>query len=172
MIIDGPITFDLTVGADRRIPQDGDAQTEVPPIVTPVVLALAPTRSSNGGGALINSSTLIDSALTIAPSSAASFSVMQLISPGLWEFEVTQSSNFNFAMAPGTPGGCGVEFLDPILGMRTAIIFRSAQIGGFVDYNRVRVLFVKQMSLRMFFSATAAGQNIDFRALVNAIRIV
>lgn len=172
MIIDGPITFDLTMGSDRRIPQSEDAQTQVPSVVIPVVLALKPTVIDNGGGNLIFTSTVSDVALSVAPSSAASFSAIHILSPGLWELEMAMSSNFNFAMVAGTPGGCGIELQDAITGGRTAVIFRSAFSGSAVDGARLRLLLVKQISLRMFFTATAVAQNIDFRAMVNCIRIL
>jgi len=170
VIIDGPITFDLTMGADRRIPQDGDAQTQVPPIVNPVVLALKPTKFSNGGQSVISSSTLIDLSLVRNNQAAVNQPIHTLV-PGLWELECSLTTQFDYAGAVGTLNGVAI-MLRSVTGTQCRILQRLAAIGTFVDYNRLRLLLVENVILSLDVGITGVGDHQDSRASINAIRIL
>jgi hypothetical protein len=175
MIIDGPITSDLTVGADTRIVQDGDAQIVVPATVLPVVLALRPTRLIPfGGGELVNDSTLVNFFLSRVNLGSATNTVIQL-SKGLWELELTMATVFDYLPVPPSTGTSPVEITltDALISTQTVVMLsRFPSIGSWVDYNRLRVLLTATHRVQVFVPITGATDDLAVQLSLNAIRIL
>lgn len=172
MIVDGPITVDLTQGQDRRIPQDGDTQTVVPPSVSPVVLAL---RNTNFLTQPANP-TIVDSTawdfFQARLNQAASTNAMVTLAPGLWELEMLLTTSFDYVSAPPQVLAGAVAILASVGGVTTRLISRYPAIGTFTDFNRMRVLLRTATLLQSFVPLTGAAQNAAFIIQVNAIRIL
>jgi hypothetical protein len=171
LIIDGPITYDLTVGSDRRIPQDGDAQIQVPPSVLPVVLALRKTTFKNSFGNAVPVSSLLVQADVSRVNQAALTQTLTTLAVGLWELELTLATQFNYLSAVGTLNGAHIQLVDAV-GTTIRLLSRFANVGTFTDFNRVRLLFDQQATLNLEANLTGVGQNLDARACVNCIRIL
>lgn len=171
MIIDGPLTFDLTQGVERRIPQDGDAQTFVPAMVQPVALMIQPTVFINGGNPQIKTSHYMDQAVAVPPSTAAADSNLLILTPGLWELELALFTQFNYLSAVGTLNGASIIMIDSI-GRRISVLLRIASIGTFTDYNRCRILVKSNVQIVLAMAVTAVAQNADARASINCIKVL
>lgn len=172
MIVDGPYTFDLTVGADRRIPDTNDAQTVIPPSVSPVVLGLKPTRFFNGfaGVTPLTLSTLIQGDLSRLNQAAIS-QLVCVLAPGLWELELTLATQFDYAGTVATFNGADISIVDSG-GRVVKLLTRLAAVGTFSDFDRRRILILDQCNVNLDVSITGAAQHLDARVCVNAIRIL
>lgn len=169
MKIDTPLTFGLTVGQDRRIPQDGDAQVEVPPMVLPVALMIHPTSFVVGGG-IVQGSSIVDIFLTLTNGVAVQ-SNMFILAPGLWELELTLASVFNYNAPLGQADGAEITMEYQNSG-NIQILERIAAIGSFTDYNRLRVLLTSNAVIALLLDGNGVGQTVTARGTVNAIRIL
>lgn len=171
MIVDSPVTSDLTLGQDKRIPEQADSQTVVPASVIPVVLALRPTNIPSGGVGV----TIVDSgmfSLDISRTNQAAVTqALVTLAPGLWELEMTLATQFDYAGAVGTLNGADIEFSDSI-GRTARVLSRFAQVGTFSDFNRVRILPRNPLNVNLTVSITAVGQHLDARVFLNCIRII
>jgi hypothetical protein len=171
MIVDTPFTFDMTVGQERRIPQDGDNQLLIPPTLNGVFLGLRPTSIGGAQGAVpIRESFLVQQDL-FRNNQAAVSQLLLTLPAGLFELEMTLSTQFDYAGAVGTANGATIQLTDA-LGNIVRMLSRFAAIGTFVDYNRVRLLLRAASSLNLDVSITTVAQHLDVRAAVNAIRIL
>lgn len=169
MIIDGPITFDLTVGADRRIPSFGDGQTLIPPSIQPVVLALRPHTTPALGEVVSDS--FVQSFLITRTNQAGVSTLINTLRPGLWELELTLSSWMNFSETAGLFARIDVEYIFPNatqVGLSRFCLINSS----FVDFQRNRILLIRPMSINLRLPLTGVGQSIDALVTINAIRII
>jgi len=172
MIVDSPVNFGLTLGQDRRIPQDDDAQVIIPASILPVVLALQTHKSDDAivPTAAQSVSVIAGTTLTQAPSAAEAQSDIIILAPGLWELELTLSSWFNFTPAAPATRGASIVMLYQATTM--FLLDRWTQSGSFTDFNRLRFLLSSQAIVSLIAGATGAAQNNSSRAIVNAIRIL
>ena len=171
MIVDSQFTYDLTVGQDRRIPADNDAQTFIPAQVSPVVLALQPTVfDSTGGNPTYKNSVIINK--SFAQNNAGAFSSdLITLAPGLWELEMTMATQFDFVGTVATLNGAAIRLIDT-LATTVNVLKRIAAIGTFTDYNRIRVLLRSATKINAFVGITTVAQHADADICVNAIRII
>jgi hypothetical protein len=170
VIVDAGITTDLTVGQDRRIPQDGDTQTLVPPVVAPVVLALKPMSPNPVLGTGNIESAYRSTSVSVAPSSAANDVDIMTLAPGLYELELNMASWFDFVKTAAADSFVGIYLI--YLNVNMVLLYRYAAIGSFNDYNRLRLLLKSQATIGRRNGATGVGQNLTFTTLINAIRIL
>jgi len=172
MIVDQPITADLTLGADRRIVQDGDTQLVVPPVITPVVLSLRPTSlvQQPVGPAIDDSRTFHFFAARVNQAALSSPTVV--LNKGLWELEFTMATSFDYTAAPPLATLSGAEIQLGTALATVSLLTRFPQIGSFTDFGRCRVLLREATTVFVFTPASGAAQNIAQKACVNAIRII
>lgn len=170
MIVDAPITTDLTVGQDRRIPQDGDTQTIIPATVLPCVLSLKPMSPNPLASTPNLESAYRSTSVAIAPSSAAADVDIMTLAPGLYELELNMASWFDFTKTGAADSFCGIYLI--YLNVNMLLLYRYATTGSFNDYNRLRLLLKAQGTIGRRNGATAVAQNITFTTMINAIRIL
>jgi len=172
VIVDGPITYDLTLGQERRISQESDAQTVVPPSVSPVVLAIRPTVLRTQPANPTEQGSSLFHFFIARLNQAAATTVLVTLPRGLWELELSQSCAFDYAAAfpLATLSGCEIQLAGSIA--TVALLVRFPTIGAFVDYNRLRVLLQESMTINSFVPATGAAQNLAQKITVNCIRIL
>lgn len=169
MIVDQGLTFDLTIGTTKRIPQDGDAQVVVPPMVMPIALMIQPTRVASSA-ALQVSSHIAESLITRAASQATSPNTMTTLSPGLWELEMTLANWFDFQNVQGAFTRTTLELI--YQGFTITLLSRFAAPGSFTDFQRLRLLLTSNADLVHRAPGTLALQTLDTEATLNAIRIL
>lgn len=172
MIIDSPIAYDLTLGADSRIPEEGDAQVHVPASVLPVVLFLRPTvLLNNPANPLLARSVLFHLFIARVNQAAVGTSLVQLVR-GLWEIEISMASSFDYTPAPpiGNAAGVEVRLINSIVS--TTALTRFPQIGSFTDYTRYRVLFQETTTISLQVPLTGLTDDLAVQVSVNAIRIL
>jgi hypothetical protein len=170
VIVDGQFTYDLTLGQDRRISQDGDAQTVIPNTILPVALVARPTRILSASANTQTSSFMIS--INYARTNQGSGTdLIAVITPGLWEFELLLMTLFDYTGAAGAFNGFQIAFQDVLTISHTALM-RLAAPGSFTDFNRLRVLAKENLNLNTLIGATTVGQHADARVAVNAIRII
>ena len=172
MIIDGPITFDLTLGQDRRVPQEGDAQTDVPPVINPVVLALRPTRLlTQPANPTLTDSTLFDFFISRV-NQVALTSTLVTLAKGLWELEMSVASIFDFNPVPPLTNASPVELSLTNSLVTTVIGSRFPAIGSFTDYNRLRILLLEPTAINLFVPLTGVTDDLSVQVSLNCIRII
>lgn len=172
MIIDGPITFDLTLGADRRIPQPEDARLVVPPIMTPVVLSLKPTRIQDAfAGQITDSSLLTDFFVSRLNQVGTTFSIANLV-PGLWEIELTMASFFDYTPAPPLVIGSPLRVIIFTATETVIVLARFPTAGSFTDFNRLRILTPVNVTVGCSVPTTGATDDLSVYVTLNAIRIL
>jgi len=172
MIIDGPNTIDLAVGTDRRIPQAGDSQLELPPLLMPVLLNLKPhSPSPTVTNALFEGSAILrDVQTSNPPSSAAAAANLMLLDQGVWELELTMSAWFDYG---GTaPAVVGAQLRISYQSVVINLLLRFASVGSFIDYNRVRLLLLSPAQLSQVAGATGVAQNNSVLCTINAIKVL
>jgi len=172
MIIDGPNTIDLAVGTDRRIPEGGDAQLQIPPILLPVLLNLKPHNPSPTATTSVfeGSALLRDVQTANPPSTGATAANLMLLDAGVWELEMTMSSWFDYG---GTaPAVVGAQLRISYQAVVINLMLRFAAVGSFIDYNRVRLLLVSAGQISQVAGATGVGQNNAVLCTINAIKIL
>jgi len=169
MIVDKALTFDLTIGVDKRIPVDGDAQVQVPALVMPVCLMIQPTRVSSAAG-VETTSHLAESLLTRAASLPSTSTTVTTLAAGLWELELSLASWFDFQNTVGL-------FLRNVIelsyqGFTITLVARLVAPGSFTDYQRLRLLLSSNAGIIHRVPATGVAQTLDSEMMVNAIRIL
>lgn len=169
MIVDTANNVALAQGQLRRIIENGDAQVTVPSVILPVLLQLQPTQVISDSAVVLQQSGIGGVMGTRTNQAAGSFGIMT-VPPGLWEFEISLSSWFNFANVAGAFTGASIVLVYQGFTMR--LLERLATAGSFTDYNRLRMLLESQALVQMFIDATGPGQSVDGVAVVNAIRIL
>lgn len=171
MIVDNPVTFELTLAQDKRIPQTNDARLEVPPLIMPAVLSLLPHHVMTSAAIAEDESFFATRTVQIAPSSAAAANPICILGPGLWELEINFAVNGDFASVAATPSLTAIQ-MNFQGGATTHFLSQYITNGVLVQFGRWRILIRSQMELRILTPATAAGQNIAAQANVNGIRIL
>jgi len=171
VIVDGPITYDLTVGADRRITESGDAQTVVPPTVLPAALVLKPTQFIlQPANPTVRDSTQIEFQISRNNQGNATSNVITL-APGIWELELSLSTQFDFVGGVGLMNGTSIKLTDAAA-TTIRIMERVANVGTFLDYVRYRILVRQAVNVLLFVGATAVAEHMDVRLMGNFIRIL
>lgn len=168
MVIDSPLTFGLTVGADRRIPQEGDSQVIVPALVLPIALMAQPHSALNSS-ASFQGSGIIDVTSTLTNGAGIATTFMTL-APGLWELEINMASVFNFVGSVGTMNGAKTQLLYQTILNDLATL--TAQIGSQSIYVRWRLLLVSVATLIHALDTNTVGQTTTSSTTVSAIRIL
>jgi hypothetical protein len=168
MIIDGPNTVDLAVGTDRRLPQEGDAQLLVPPLLMPVLQNLKPHRITFAG-TVRHSDSVLRSFFSHNGGGGNVTSTILTLSKGLYELEFSLASVFTADAPSGTDHSASIEAV--YLGLPIPVLFRFARVGNYVDYNRMRFLAVDDFTIQNRIQA-AAGNDVTMRSVVNAIRVL
>jgi hypothetical protein len=169
VIVDSPLTLSLTVGQDRRIPDQLDARIEVPPVIIPIVLALQPTKVLENTSTPQQQSFFTESIFTRTnqPTTAQTIGTL---AKGLWELEITLSSWFNYNNTPGALNRVQIDYF--MSNLIVPSINRFAGPGSYTDYQRVRILVEQQCAILHRVPATAVGENLSTVATLNAIRII
>ena len=172
MLLDQGVVYDLTLGSERRIPQDGDAQLTVPPTIIPVALALRPTVIKSQPPNPTENGSLLFQFFIARLNQGAVTNTIATLPKGLWEFECVQSCAFDYAAAfPLTnASGCEIQLAGSLA--TVALLSRFPTIGAFVDYNRLRVLLSEQATIQSSVPITGAAQNLAQKISVNCIRIL
>lgn len=169
MIIDGLTNINLAVGVDRRIIEDGDTQVAIPAAIFPTLLTLSPHNVAPTAIIVQNQSAIYEAQATLTNGVGVS-PAFATLSKGLYEFEMSMASAFNFVTAAGAFGGCAIAIT--YQGATTNLVKRIASVGSFVDYNRMRVLLISQATLSTTVSTNGIGQTTDMNVIVNVIRIL
>jgi hypothetical protein len=169
MLIDSPLTFGLTFGVDRRIPEADDARVLVPPVVNPIALMTQPHRVITTGETLSNGSGLNDFQSTVTNGGPTTTDCFTL-PPGLYELEYSITAVFNFVGTVGTLNGVDVTLV--YQGQSIQLVELAAQIGTQTYYGRVRLLLVQNAVLRLNLDANGVGQTTTSALMANAIRIL
>lgn len=169
MIVDSPNSFNVTIGAETRVPEEGDAQVVIPATILPVVLSLKPLQTTiSTTDTLTQSNIYVASALS---ANAVSFqSLFGTLGAGLWELEMSLITLFNFVPAPGSFIGAAILLNQNSVDKQ--MVRRFGSIGSFVDNQRMRILLRNKATLLIELGSTGVGQNIDSIAIVNAVRII
>jgi len=167
--VDGPNVIDLALGADRRIPEEGDAQITIPSLIMPVLLQLKPTRFVQLAVTLQRDSALASLFDSRTNQAQISRDVIN-IDKGLWEFEISMATSCNFAYVANSDFGVSCDLA--YAGFTIPLLKRFFSIGNFNDYNRLRLLLVEPAKIQSNISLTGVGQSADMRLTVNAIRIL
>lgn len=177
MILDTPISYDITVGAERRTPTDQDTQTIVPPVLSPVALSARAHLLIPQLTIAAQPQSVLTHFFSARVNQAAQSNAVAIMPKGLYEIEMTLATSFDYTAAPPLATLSGVEiqvqqFL-PTLGSVIALLTRFPTIGSFTDFNRVRLLIaVDQVQFVLFVPASGVAQNIAAKCSLNIIRIL
>jgi len=171
MIVDSPLTFGLTVGADRRIPQEDDARVLVPPVISAVALMAQIHTSSTVALTPLEQSLLIDRS-DVRTNQAGLVTNFITLSQGLWELELNMASTFNFTPVP--PNATSNRLRITYKGVTTGLIVRHAAQGSHQDFNRLRLLLDETglISTETAITNFVATDSLVVFYLVNAIKVI
>lgn len=160
MIIDNALIAALALGSDKNIPQDGDSQVVVLPILQPVERLLQPHHIAPGAASqVIRNSIFSDFTRHVAASAGATAQSVVVLPPGLWTVNWSLSSRFTATSAAGTDPH--VHFLVSMEADTIDICSHFMQTGQQVNEGSFRLLNQSQLSLRLDTDATGVGQTID-----------
>lgn len=171
MIIDNALIIQLAQGTDRRIPQQGDAQVNLPNTIYPSVEIMQTTRSLPSAATPIQESSITESQ-RVNNNQAASQDVLITFPPGLYILEVHISSICNL-MSPLTVADTGVRItLD--FGSSSVTLLGLYQALNSVQHFAMtyKVLLPVQAQLIHRVQVTPLGQTILSRASANVRRIL
>jgi hypothetical protein len=158
-----PILNHLVLGAARIIPEIGDSEPQILPLITATIETLAQT---NVLGAATNveadNSILVSALQNIAVSSGASVTTICTLKKGLYTIDLTISGRF-----VGTPAPNGV--LDAFVDIVDEALTQSVNLGGLfaqtltaqVFSRRFRVALPATFLLRRRTTATGAAQTME-----------
>jgi hypothetical protein len=98
LIIDSPILLSLPLGVDRIVPQQGDAQVEIPSTITPVIDVMLPTDVVSNNAVVFNNSFVLQSELNLTGVGAGT-TVLITLARGYYNLKINGWSSYYFAAA-------------------------------------------------------------------------
>lgn len=169
MIVESPLTFGLTIGADRRIPNEDDSKVFIPATVQPVVLMLQPHSAWPNISTIANGSAVGELANNIT-NAAGVDSILFTLPRGLWKLQITLASGFNWAATPPALSGATVSLL--YQGFSLQLITRTAAIGSFFDTLEMDFIFQSDAVLSLLLDTNGVAQTTTAKMIGNAIRVL
>lgn len=169
MIVDQDMIVSLAQGTDRRIIQEGDVQTLIPPIVNVVAPATKELTLAAAATTVQNSSFTFNLAQARVNQAAAAF-IAATLSKGLWQLDLYSAFWSDWNSAAGTLSQNSLTLNDGV--NSSLLITRFVAIGSFVDVYASRVLINKQMTIQLSVPLTGAGQNLSLQVGGTCIRIL
>jgi hypothetical protein len=162
MIIDSPSVTEIGLGTDRRIPQPGDNQVVIPPMILPTIRPLQPVQFSATSD-LPNRVSFITDFLFNDNNAAQQDDDIVTLAPGYWLLDVQLSCTVSFA---GTPTGTRPVQVTISFGGYTAELLTVGSFNVQTTANRRLEMLIRQESiLGCFRESTGAGDFI--RGVVN-----
>lgn len=170
MILDSPLTLDMTEGSGRRVVQAGDAQLVVPAVVNPVVFPMRFTRPDPDPTVLHNLSFNTYSELSRTNQAALSDPICRM-APGMWEIQMNLALWANFTVAAGLSLGADIDLLytSPVTGVSLLTLYPI--IGAQSIFGTMRILLQTEATIRIFAPITGAAQSLNVTASINGIRL-
>lgn len=168
MIIDGPIAFDMTFGSERRIPQDTDAQVEVPSRVNLVTQSMRLTQMPAIAQTMANS-WFFSFFITRTNVAGVTTAIMTLL-PGLWELEIMLATWSNFVEIAAANSRIDVEYV--YSGNTQQALSRILTINSFTDIVRNRLLLNSNLVINLRVPLTGVAQTLEALLTVNAVRVL
>lgn len=170
MIVDSPNIHAIAVGAGRVIPQEGDAQVYIPPVITPVLDIIQAHQvfgASNGNSGGSNATSL-----TVTRNNQAGSTLqLQLVGKGLYRVQVNLSTWFDFT--PATPIlGASVRFGIGNSTNRFTMAAHWARLGNFDSQAEYWILAPDDLIFDLVVATTGVADNLGAIASVNAARIL
>lgn len=169
MIVTTPNTFNLTIGAPGRIPEESDAQVIVPGTIMPVAYSLRPHIGGFQSAVELNESSMIETSNS-RTNQAATTIAFALLGKGLWELECTLATVYNYVGTVAAFNGVALQITYG--GQIRNTIKRLSAIGSFVDRNNLKLLLLGQATLSLDLPLTGAGQSLDTVLMINCVRVL
>jgi len=172
MILDSPVLNDLTIGADRVVPQEGDSQVLLSSEISAVLLPSLRTIFPNTIGNIATTGLCLHLDDSQAASTGLVNVTLAVLPRGNYAIEIAMASRIT-----GTKvGGAGAGLDGPFVRFSTAVVadvkligfFHSA--GTFYEERVLNVILPDTTNLIYVAPATGVGEAHDTTVSINIIR--
>jgi len=168
--LDYQTAIDVTDGADRRVIEPRDGQTEITPEVILTAPIMRKTRPNPSTTDPQKESFLSYTDIT-RTNQAALNSTMAVLAPGLWDLEYSLATWTNFTNVAGSFLYTNINalFILPVSGL--TLLAHYAVIGAQSTHGRIRLNLQNNTTIRHSVPITGVGQSIDTTAMLCGTRI-
>jgi hypothetical protein len=159
MIVDSPLLIDLAQGADRIIPQPGDAQVVIPAIISPIIVPASTFNISTLTTEVLSASALLNR-LFAKNNQAGADDPLVTLAKGFWTIGYRISTAFDFTQAVGQSQGffrLSITYQGQVIGL-IPIHARSNSVRAEGSF---RLLLRTQGILNLSSNITAVGEHAD-----------
>jgi len=169
MIIDSPLIAGLAQGADRVIPQQGDAQVVIPAEITPTVSPLLPHSISNLSTDIATISKIFEIA-EVRINQAASTEAIQTLPKGLYFIQWNISCHFDYTITALAQRGMAIELVYQTFTI--TLDTQLARVGTFKLQGSVRLLLTSTGVLQFTTGVVGVAETIILDGGVQIERII
>lgn len=172
MILNRSLIYDLTLGDKLRLPEGGDSDVRVPPVLAPVVLTARPHSITTTLPTVPIDDSFITEISISRVNQASILTQLIILSPGLWEVSLAMTSSFDYTPAPPLTFANMIRVELSSLFGTSSVLQRFPAIGSFVDFYDLRLLLVNVTTISLRVPLTGATNNLAVGLAVNAVRIL
>jgi len=171
VIVDSPIIPDLCRGTDRTIPQDGDAQVLVPPMIQPIIDTMLPHHFTIANNILAERSATGNFQFTRTNLGSLS-GVVIMLPPGVFDITCHVAARSNYTGLPSAVPDFRIHFIEGgVSRYDMLLLFATVGMNHIVSSHN-RLLSLGNGIVEWFVNTTGVGQTIDVNGSVNVVRIL
>lgn len=171
MIIDTPLIPDLARGTGRVIPQEGDAQVHLPPMIMPVVECCFPHQFAVLNSTTIRTSATANFQLTRTNLGITS-AIIMVVPPGIYDIYVHVTMRTNYTLIPSATPDFRVHFIEGGLSRFDMLLLFATVGANQCVFAQNRLLVIGSGIVEWFVNANGVGQSLDVNGSVNLVRVL